>query len=869
MADKKRSSEESLTVSNASMPDDQQPPLKKRVTSTMDVHDPSTVHDDGHSPWGPDVLQQFKREAVFRKMREFQRENETLSSDLEHLQDQTSQQRLQLGWLSTGWDRLTQNLEQLSAVVQSVPVQEEPPSQSLLHWLLTSQPTSSISSEQEVPDPIRQRTDKIQSLTSSIAQAVNRLLDERRVWLDTHADDLISTEDKKRLAQQIYTEQQRLVTLLEHQAERRDAAESDTLSSKLELALRQSAELKHQLETTRQLLARSERKCDRLRSPATSHIFQDDIASSKPSPTQGEAPTETPTVTKSDTSPTVTTEALEEANRLSEARLRELEELREERATLRQERDQLILQWESLPDQRVADSSLYRHVLARKEFYQGEAQHLHDLLEKAQTELEDIKARRLQFQENVESEALARRKTLESQIKRLEGDATRLRANRDHYQQLHLAHSAKEGPELKASQEIRSLANSRKERIVALTNEVHRLRVKLAAHAGDAQAVEFYQTDEERSFTEGLQQRLEEAERNVVELTQQLEAYQSATQTEDQTTLQSSLVEAQRWQTRANELESELAKIRAKYQPSEETDTGEGQATDSTPLTQQQQQPVGSISSLLAKIEEYDNRVKQLELDCAAYKMGEQNINKELESISKSWDELHEQNTRRVLDIAKREDQIQQLQAERGRMLQKFNVLNKQRDQHSNLNFVLKRQLEKQQELLKALEDKEKLLTKQVQNLEKEVALNQGAVRVCKEKLVEFTLRNTELTDVVNKGEHRINDLQKMLGERNLAYEKEAHQTKRLMEENAQLKRRLERNSKEGAVDEELRNERDEYKTLLKCSSCLTRFKSHVLLRCMHVFCHECIQARLDTRQRKCPSCAEPFGTNDVRKIFL
>ncbi|KAJ1659735.1 E3 ubiquitin-protein ligase bre1 [Dispira simplex] len=866
MADKKRSSEESLTVSNASISDDQQPPLKKRVTSTIDVHDPSTVNDDGHSPWGPDVLQQFKREAVFRKMREFQRENEMLSSDLQHLQGQTNQQRVQLGWLSTGWDRLTQNLEHLSAVIQSVPVQEEPPTLSLLHWLLTSQPTgSSSTSEQEVPDPIRQRTDKIQSLTNSIAQAVTSLLDQRRVWLDAHADNLIATEDKKRLAQQIYTEQQRLVTLLEHQAKRRDAAESDTLASKLELALRQSTELKHQLETTRQRLARSERKCDRLRSPATSHIFQEDTASNKPSPTQGETPTETPTTTKPDTSTTVTTEASEEANRLSEARLRELEELREERAALRQERDQLLLQWESLPDQRIADSSLYRHVLARKEFYQGEAQYLHDLLEKTQTEVEDLKARRLQFQENVENEALARRKTLEGQIKRLEGDATRLRANRDHYQQLHLAHSAKEGPELKASQEIRSLANSRKERIVALTNQVHRLRAKLAAHAGEAPVVEFYQTDEERSFTEGLQQRLEEAERRVVELTQQLEAYQSATQTEDQITLQSCLVEAKRWQSRVNELETELANIRAKYQPSDVTGTGEGQ-TDSTSSTEQ---TLVTTSSLLAKIDEYENRVKQLELDCAAYKMGEQNINKELESISKSWDQLHEQNSRRVLDIAKREDQIQQLQAERGRMLQKFNVLNKQRDQHSNLNFVLKRQLDKQQELLKALEDKEKLLTKQVQNLEKEVALNQGAVRVCKEKLVELTLRNTELTDVVNKGEHRINDLQKMLGERNLACEKEAHQTRRLMEENAQLKRRLERHTKEGAGDEELRNERDEYKTLLKCSSCLTRFKSHVLLRCMHVFCHECIQARLDTRQRKCPSCAEPFGTNDVRKIFL
>ncbi|KAJ1969047.1 E3 ubiquitin-protein ligase bre1, partial [Dimargaris xerosporica] len=145
---------------------------------------------------------------------------------------------------------------------------------------------------------------------------------------------------------------------------------------------------------------------------------------------------------------------------------------------------------------------------------------------------------------------------------------------------------------------------------------------------------------------------------------------------------------------------------------------------------------------------------------------------------------------------------------------------------------------------------------------------SQDALKACKSRLEELMLRNGELTDNVGRAEQRVNEVQRVLSERTAQLEKEAHHARRIGEECAGYKRKLDRASKD-QMDEQLRSERDEYKALLKCSSCSTRFKSHVLLRCMHVFCHECIQARLETRQRKCPSCAEPFGANDVKKIFL
>jgi E3 ubiquitin-protein ligase BRE1 len=37
----------------------------------------------------------------------------------------------------------------------------------------------------------------------------------------------------------------------------------------------------------------------------------------------------------------------------------------------------------------------------------------------------------------------------------------------------------------------------------------------------------------------------------------------------------------------------------------------------------------------------------------------------------------------------------------------------------------------------------------------------------------------------------------------------------------------------------------------------------------MHTFCRECIQKRLDVRNRKCPACALQFDFQSVKDLFL
>lgn len=61
----------------------------------------------------------------------------------------------------------------------------------------------------------------------------------------------------------------------------------------------------------------------------------------------------------------------------------------------------------------------------------------------------------------------------------------------------------------------------------------------------------------------------------------------------------------------------------------------------------------------------------------------------------------------------------------------------------------------------------------------------------------------------------------------------------------------------------------DKYKKLLKCVACDKRYKDTVINKCMHVFCQECIEQRIKSRNRMCPSCGEGFSPNDIKRIYL
>jgi len=67
----------------------------------------------------------------------------------------------------------------------------------------------------------------------------------------------------------------------------------------------------------------------------------------------------------------------------------------------------------------------------------------------------------------------------------------------------------------------------------------------------------------------------------------------------------------------------------------------------------------------------------------------------------------------------------------------------------------------------------------------------------------------------------------------------------------------------------DLEQKYDKCMKLLRCSTCKQGLRSHVLTKCMHSFCKDCIQARIDTRQRKCPACNMGFSQSEFQQLYF
>ncbi len=72
-----------------------------------------------------------------------------------------------------------------------------------------------------------------------------------------------------------------------------------------------------------------------------------------------------------------------------------------------------------------------------------------------------------------------------------------------------------------------------------------------------------------------------------------------------------------------------------------------------------------------------------------------------------------------------------------------------------------------------------------------------------------------------------------------------------------------------GGEMNQLRDELNGLKQLLRCNVCSTRQKDCIITKCWHAFCRECIDTNLRNRHRKCPACGKSFGVDDVGELWL
>lgn len=237
----------------------------------------------------------------------------------------------------------------------------------------------------------------------------------------------------------------------------------------------------------------------------------------------------------------------------------------------------------------------------------------------------------------------------------------------------------------------------------------------------------------------------------------------------------------------------------------------------------------------------------------------------EIESIAEAFDKLQSQNEALLKQIAEKDDTISRLTKEK--LKSEFAYTQAQREADLVRQKAAKTEVDAVR-LADEADAKCKALRSQYDVAERTLSERNAAYESLRWKYSEYANQLIELKARLDATSERNSEA--LIISRTKALEQAMFEKKRLSEEIAMLTKKLETyTSFDGAGSKDLQEQLAIYKKLMRCNSCHLRDKNVVLTKCMHVFCKECIDTRLETRQRKCPNCGESFGSNDVKQIYL
>ncbi|KAI8334993.1 hypothetical protein BC941DRAFT_399448 [Chlamydoabsidia padenii] len=539
------------------------------------------------------------------------------------------------------------------------------------------------------------------------------------------------------------------------------------------------------------------------------------------------------------------------AQKTLDQQLREIEVIKEQRISLKQQIMQLELDIKHIPESRTHKSPICRQLYHSRQYQRDKAQHIAGYVDELVQEVEDMRRHRRRLMDDMDSEQMTHIQSLEEQLGKLEYELTRIRGQRDELQcKIEMGKADSQDGRLASVKEWQIVAETRKQRASTLETEITRWLQKWAARTASR---EFYQyiinLDHHVLSLDSVAKDKRELEDKVSSLKQSFLSLPGWTNA-DQQVLDEEL--SSFGQLKLLETELEVFQTTYGFNPTH---------------TITHDQVIQVLQDRIAKEQASINQSRQ-RVD--VLQSTETQLLEEIGNIAKVYSEFDEQNTEKIKTLALAEDDFIRLQCERVKYSQIFTALNKSKDAHAMVAGALTKQIEKQMAYIKQLNEREKNLTSQIANLEKQLSTGKSASDIYQQKISELKSSVDEVKEKVIFSKDKVVEMERSIAEKIRSIEEGVHSRLRIKEDSELLRRKIEATNKvENPAEMKLRKEKEEYRSLLNCSSCGTRLKSHVLMRCMHTFCKDCLDIRIETRQRRCPTCSEPFGINDMKQFYL
>ncbi|PJF18842.1 E3 ubiquitinprotein ligase Bre1like [Paramicrosporidium saccamoebae] len=273
------------------------------------------------------------------------------------------------------------------------------------------------------------------------------------------------------------------------------------------------------------------------------------------------------------------------------------------------------------------------------------------------------------------------------------------------------------------------------------------------------------------------------------------------------------------------------------------------------------------ISDLLGDISRSseDSKVEELSKIIAQLNNDEATLYTELEVIGKAFEDIQGQNFALLKQISEKDEHCGKLLSEK--LKAEFSAVQAKKD--AEISLQKGHSLERESlERLESAESRERQARSQIIEAEARISLKTLDSEKANWRLRELSEENSTLRirlDRYNSYKYEDTIAEQLKELDSLKFDKD-----RLQEEFTVVQKKLQAYADSGTgPQKDLQDELTIYKKLMKCNSCHTRDKNAVITKCMHVFCRQCLDIRIETRQRKCPNCGESFGNSDVRTIYL
>ncbi|KAF5393233.1 hypothetical protein D9757_000741 [Collybiopsis confluens] len=776
---------------------------------TVNGHNPPQNEDV--EPTADDKLELFRKEAIYRRMLHYSRQNEASQQRISELEARKNAREAGLAAMSACWTQL----------INTIRVMINPATE---------------------PGDIMPPPKDMQDLFMLSTYVTDQSLPELRYALEEN--ERATHQLVMKLMQKGSSDVSQDATMKEYQKMQSECSALRAKVEVLQVRLEDSEECER---TLRRELAEEQNRVLRLRSKTVQATLPRALV--QPTEATGDG-----TFKPSSPSPNGNKlqEELEERYAMQMRILREQDKII---AELRKSKDlvEIEMRKKTIDKDEVSKSPIYQRVLQRAADALNIASMKEDEMKHLKTEFSMYKERREIYEKELRDDSANAINDTLNLISRRDADIARLREERDQRSAELNERRSKESVRFASCEEYKSLAASRADRIVALESHLHRARLKLAANAGREDLVHFLleTPNKDAEFVVHLQARLSESETRMFAFEEALSRLK-----EDHPNVEQHIQSEAEALRKLSEVSSQLAKFRNVY--------GEIPSADSSQMT--------------SELQRKEDELQRLRLLDRQHTQAESALYTEIEKLSSAWESLDGQVRSKVLDLNVMEERLSKATVERAKSDNKYYAAVREKDTIEAERKSTIRSLERQTKAYELLKKSESSLGEQLKAVQSELDKYRAYCQETHEGLMKgFTSKSLEMQERVNEGSKlaiiyrdKVSEYEQAHLSRQDALRKEidAMSNAKVVLERERLA--LQSKAKFDSTHQQNKSDPDaNVMRLLKCSTCNVNFRDTILTKCSHTFCKSCVEARISSRQRKCPACGLGFAQSEVLKVFM